>query len=113
MAGKDSFPALTGFYRWLFLYIEPSACSYVLEQQASLTTIFTPRVIVLTMLPCFFIWTFPGAAWFHHELIPDGTASPAKALEARTEMSILQLGNCASRGPAGEYQLSYDTFAFY
>ncbi|GJE94183.1 hypothetical protein PsYK624_103510 [Phanerochaete sordida] len=67
------FPALTGFYRGLFLYVEP----------------------FLTALPCVLIWTFPGAAWFHHELIPDGTPQPAAQLQdARTYMTVLQLGNC-------------------
>ncbi|KIP04445.1 hypothetical protein PHLGIDRAFT_109567 [Phlebiopsis gigantea 11061_1 CR5-6] len=68
-----AFPALTGFYLVLFLYVEP----------------------FLTALPCLLVWTFPGAAWFHHELIPDGTAPPSSRLEdPRTHMSILQLGNC-------------------
>lgn len=37
------FPALTGFYKWLFLYIEPTS----------------------TILPAPMTWFFPGAAWFH------------------------------------------------
>lgn len=48
------------------------------------------------MLPCLFIWTLPGTAWFHHELIPDGSPAPtaARISDARTEMTVLQLGNC-------------------
>ncbi|KAN0124555.1 hypothetical protein V8E53_015821 [Lactarius tabidus] len=65
------FPALPGVYRALFLYIEP----------------------VSTILPAVLIWTTPGAAWFHHELIPAPGESP-NSLEARTRMAIWQLGNC-------------------
>ncbi|KAI0809093.1 hypothetical protein BC629DRAFT_1481914 [Irpex lacteus] len=74
MAEVESFPALTGFYRFLFLYLEPA----------------------LTALPCFLIWTLPGAAWFHHGLIPDDRPSPSSTVipDARTHMTVLQLGNC-------------------
>ncbi|KAI0706211.1 hypothetical protein BC835DRAFT_1260788 [Cytidiella melzeri] len=70
----DSFPALTGFYRFLFLYFEPA----------------------ITALPCLFIWTLPGAAWFHHGLLPDDTPPPSSTVipDARTHMTVLQLGNC-------------------
>ncbi|KAI0344241.1 hypothetical protein BDW22DRAFT_1144872 [Trametopsis cervina] len=70
----DSFPALTGFYRFLFLYLEPA----------------------LTALPYFIIWFFPGSAWFFHELIPDGTPPPSSSViqDPRAYMVTLQLGNC-------------------
>ncbi|KAI0089872.1 hypothetical protein BDY19DRAFT_941257 [Irpex rosettiformis] len=73
-ANTESFPALTGFYRFLFLYLEPA----------------------LTALPCLLIWTLPGAAWFHHGLIQDDRPSPSSTIipDARTHMAILQLGNC-------------------
>ncbi|KIJ59823.1 hypothetical protein HYDPIDRAFT_177691 [Hydnomerulius pinastri MD-312] len=64
------FPALPGLYQALFLYFEP----------------------VSTISPAFLAWFFPGAAWFHHELIPIGTSSGP--LDARTTMAIWQLGNC-------------------
>ncbi|KAI0042240.1 hypothetical protein FA95DRAFT_1682648 [Auriscalpium vulgare] len=67
----SDFPALPGLYQALFLYIEPAS----------------------TILLFFMIWLVPGAAWFHHELIPDGTPAPA-ALDDRTTMVIWQLGNC-------------------
>ncbi|KAA1466683.1 hypothetical protein DENSPDRAFT_831559 [Dentipellis sp. KUC8613] len=66
----SSFPALPGFYKLLFLYLEP----------------------ISTVAPAFLIWFFPGASWFHHELIPSSSAAPA--LDARTTMAIWQLGNC-------------------
>ena len=40
-------------------------------------------------------WLFPGAAWFHNQLIPDGTPVPAALSDARTTMAIWQLGNCS------------------
>lgn len=46
-----------------------------------------------TALPALMAWLFPGAAWFHHELIPDGSPVPT-ALDPRTTMAIWQLGNC-------------------
>ncbi|KAI0689687.1 hypothetical protein C8T65DRAFT_700192 [Cerioporus squamosus] len=67
----SDFPALPGFYQLLFLHIEP----------------------ISTVMPAIMAWWQPGAAWFHHELIPDGTA-PAVSLDARTTMAIWQLGNC-------------------
>ena len=50
-----------------------------------------------TILPSVLAWFFPGAAWFHHELIP--SAAPAAPLDARTRMAIWQLGNCKHRRP--------------
>ncbi|KAI0040078.1 hypothetical protein FA95DRAFT_927151 [Auriscalpium vulgare] len=67
----SDFSALPGFYQALFLYLEPAS----------------------TILPFFMVWLLPGAAWFHHELIPDATPAPA-ALDDRTTMAIWQLGNC-------------------
>ncbi|KAI0762395.1 hypothetical protein C8Q74DRAFT_1371449 [Fomes fomentarius] len=67
----SEFPALPGFYQLLFLHIEPFS----------------------TVLPAIMAWWQPGAAWFHHQLIPDGSAVPATA-NPRTTMAIWQLGNC-------------------
>ncbi|KAI0935671.1 hypothetical protein AcV5_004025 [Taiwanofungus camphoratus] len=67
----SNFPALPGFYKLMYLHIEPAS----------------------TILPAILAWFFPGAAWFHHELIPDATPTPA-ALDARTVMAVWQLGNC-------------------
>ena len=53
---------------------------------------------VSTVLPAIMAWWQPGAAWFHHQLVPDGSAVPATA-DARTTMAIWQLGNCASFAP--------------
>jgi len=65
------FPALPGFYQALFLYIEP----------------------VSTISPAILAWFFPGASWFHHELIPSAIAA-SEPLDARTTLAIWQLGNC-------------------
>ncbi|KAF8912879.1 hypothetical protein CPB84DRAFT_1670701 [Gymnopilus junonius] len=69
---QDTFPALPGFYRFLFLYLEPMST-------------FTPAVMV---------WLYPGASWFHHQLIPSTSPHPTTALEPRTTMAIWQLSNC-------------------
>ncbi|EIN13320.1 hypothetical protein PUNSTDRAFT_78809 [Punctularia strigosozonata HHB-11173 SS5] len=69
------FLALPGFYNTLFLHVEPAS----------------------TILPAFMAWYFPGATWFHHELIPSpaGTETPpAGFLDQRSTMAIWQLGNC-------------------
>ncbi|KAI0791742.1 hypothetical protein C8Q75DRAFT_805348 [Abortiporus biennis] len=69
----SDFPALTGFYRILFLYLEPLS----------------------TIIPSLMIYRFPGAHWFHHELIPDGTAPPPPGfLDQRSVMAVWQLANC-------------------
>ena len=47
-----------------------------------------------TIMPAVMAWLVPGAAWFHHQLIPDGTPSPNVLTDARTTMAIWQLGNC-------------------
>jgi len=64
-----SFPALTGYYKLLFLYVEPAT----------------------TIIPAFWIWTIPGAKNFHDGLIP--STAPSGPLDPRTTMAILQLGN--------------------
>jgi len=67
------FPALPGFYQLMYLYIEP----------------------ISTVLPAILAWTYPGATWFHHELVPSNSpALPSGFLDARTTMAIWQLGNC-------------------
>ncbi|KAJ7139468.1 hypothetical protein C8R44DRAFT_604896 [Mycena epipterygia] len=68
----SGFLALNGFYQLLFLYIEP----------------------ISTMFPALMAWIFPGAAWFHHQLIPSSAPVPSTPLEARTHMMVWQLGNC-------------------
>ncbi|ETW84226.1 hypothetical protein HETIRDRAFT_313313 [Heterobasidion irregulare TC 32-1] len=66
-----NFPALPGLYKILFLYLEPAS----------------------TITPAFLTWFYPGAAWFHHQLIPSSDPFP-KILESRTAMLVWQLGNC-------------------
>ncbi|TDL28950.1 hypothetical protein BD410DRAFT_824510 [Rickenella mellea] len=69
---KD-FPALPGFYNLLFLHLEP----------------------VSTVLPALVVWFYPGAAWFHHQLVPSEIPTPLTGtLEPRAEMAIWQLGSC-------------------
>ncbi|EJD55361.1 hypothetical protein AURDEDRAFT_43532, partial [Auricularia subglabra TFB-10046 SS5] len=65
-----NFPALPGFYKLLFLHIEPTS----------------------TILPAILTWFYPGAGWFHSELIPGAGAH--SVLDERTRMAIYQLGNC-------------------
>ncbi|KAF8530943.1 hypothetical protein JB92DRAFT_3081103 [Gautieria morchelliformis] len=67
----SSFPALPGFYKLLFLHLEP----------------------ISTVSPAFLAWIFPGAAWFHSELIPSDSPKHG-TLDARTTMAIWQLANC-------------------
>ncbi|KAF9535799.1 hypothetical protein CPB83DRAFT_842359 [Crepidotus variabilis] len=68
----DTFPALTGLYHLIFLHIEPGA-------------------ILLSVIA---IWIWPGASWFHHELVPAPTRTPIAELDTRTHMAMLQLSNC-------------------
>ncbi|KLO11304.1 hypothetical protein SCHPADRAFT_877189 [Schizopora paradoxa] len=73
MAMKEDFPALPGFYKLLFLHLEP----------------------ISTISPAILAWVFPGAAWFHHQLIPSSEPVPdISSLDGRTKMAIWQLGNC-------------------
>ncbi|PIL30730.1 hypothetical protein GSI_06898 [Ganoderma sinense ZZ0214-1] len=44
-------------------------------------------------MPAIMAWLSPGAAWFHNQLIPDGTPVPAALSDPRTTMAIWQLGN--------------------
>ncbi|KAJ7071575.1 hypothetical protein C8F01DRAFT_1111096, partial [Mycena amicta] len=67
-----NFLALQGFYRLLFLYVEPTS----------------------TMLPALMAWALPGAPWFHHQLIPTSAPVPTAPLDPRTQMMVWQLGNC-------------------
>ncbi|KIM84748.1 hypothetical protein PILCRDRAFT_96812 [Piloderma croceum F 1598] len=69
MAESD-FMALPGFYKALFLYIEP----------------------ISTISPALMVWIYPGAKWFYHELIP--SSASALPLEPKSSMAILQLTNC-------------------
>ncbi|KIK54603.1 hypothetical protein GYMLUDRAFT_48512 [Collybiopsis luxurians FD-317 M1] len=69
---SDSFPALPGFYKLLFLYFEP----------------------VSTISPALLIWLWPGASWFHHQLVPTPDVLASRSLDARTVLAVWQLGNC-------------------
>ncbi|KAF9058706.1 hypothetical protein BDP27DRAFT_1432393 [Rhodocollybia butyracea] len=70
---SDSLRALPGFYKLLFLYLEP----------------------ISAILPAPMIWLWPGAAWFHYEQIPTSSNSSSPApLDPRTLLALSQLGNC-------------------
>ncbi|KAF8167885.1 hypothetical protein B0H34DRAFT_35872 [Crassisporium funariophilum] len=69
---QDTFPALPGFYRMLFLYLEPMS----------------------TIAPVLMVWVTPGASWFHHQLIPSAQSTPTTSLDPRTLMAVWQLTNC-------------------
>ncbi|KJA29379.1 hypothetical protein HYPSUDRAFT_32799 [Hypholoma sublateritium FD-334 SS-4] len=69
---SDSFPALPGIYRLLFLYLEP----------------------ISTITPALMVWFFPGASWFYHQLIPSASPVPVASLEPKALMAIWQLTNC-------------------
>ncbi|KIM47993.1 hypothetical protein M413DRAFT_217406 [Hebeloma cylindrosporum] len=69
---QDTFPALPGIYRVLFLYLEP----------------------ISTIAPVVMVWLSPGASWFHHQLIPSALPAPTASLEPRTLMAVWQLTNC-------------------
>jgi len=71
MAASEDFPALPGYYKLLFLYLEPFS----------------------TILPSVMAWVAPGSAWFWFQLIPS-TGSPPSQVDDRTNMAIWQLGNC-------------------
>ncbi|TFK40943.1 hypothetical protein BDQ12DRAFT_415806 [Crucibulum laeve] len=64
------FPAMPGYYKFLFLYLEP------------LST-FCPTIVV----------KFYGANHLHHTLIPTITEPILSKLDPRTEMAIWQLAN--------------------
>ncbi|KAF9785897.1 hypothetical protein BJ322DRAFT_1056906 [Thelephora terrestris] len=66
----SKFPTLTGYYRFLFLYLEP--CS--------------------TIYPAFHVFVYPGAQGFYDDMIPGGATSVV--IEPRTRMAIWQLANC-------------------
>lgn len=68
---SDSFPALPGFYRLVFLYLEP----------------------LLTIIPVLFIWSPQGTNWFYQEQIPSSTLAPSP-VDDRTRMIVAQLVNC-------------------
>lgn len=87
----SDFPALPGFYKMLFLYIEPGESS-----DACLVRVPDEHVAsVITILPAPLAWFFPGAAWFYHELVPD--VSPvlhSSSMDIRGLMAVWQLANC-------------------
>ena len=87
---QDNFPALPGIYRVLFLYLEPSKPRYLpafngLNIALTVSTMIAPVIMV---------WLFPGASWFHHQLIPSAIPVPTASLEPRTLMLLRQLTNC-------------------
>jgi hypothetical protein len=81
------FPALTGFYRLLFLYIEVRIFQWIRRKRLNAKT--QPGS---TILPAILVWLKPGAAWFHSELVPG--AQGVNELDSRTRMAILQLASC-------------------
>lgn len=91
------FHALPGFYQTLFMNMEPgqlitySSCDTISE------LFHVSRRPVSTTIPVLMIYIFPGATWFHHQLVPSSApAPPSGFLDSRTEMAIGQLGNCSS-----------------
>jgi len=68
----SDFAALPGFYRLLFLYLEPLS----------------------TIAPALIVWVFHGPEWFLHQLIPSTDPVPTQSLDPRVLMTIWQLTNC-------------------
>ncbi|KAF9512757.1 hypothetical protein BS47DRAFT_1344997 [Hydnum rufescens UP504] len=67
-----SFPSLPGVYSLIFLYTEPLS----------------------TLTGAFAAWFFPGATWFHHQLVPSFDPVPVALNNVRDKMAIWQLANC-------------------
>ncbi|KAF9454920.1 hypothetical protein P691DRAFT_799928 [Macrolepiota fuliginosa MF-IS2] len=67
----DDFAALPGFYRVVFLHLEPMS----------------------TFIPVISVWVAPGANWFFQEQVPSDAPTPT-SLDDRTRMIISQLVNC-------------------
>lgn len=68
---SDSFLALPGLYRLVFLHLEP----------------------ILTIIPILSVWGFPGVNWFYQEQIPSSTLTPGP-VDDRTRIIVAQLTNC-------------------
>ncbi|EJD04448.1 uncharacterized protein FOMMEDRAFT_133719 [Fomitiporia mediterranea MF3/22] len=68
----SDFPALPGFYKLMYLHLEP----------------------ISTIAPSFFVWLFPGTAWFYGELIPGAPPVKEDSMDPRATMAIWQLTNC-------------------
>jgi hypothetical protein len=91
--------ALPGFYKALFLYIEPGELR-TFWWLCRLCMLFNDQLLpVSTISPAFMAWIYPGAKWFYHELIP--SSASALPLEPKSSMAILQLTNCSSFDDAG------------
>lgn len=67
----ENFAALPGFYRLMFLHLEPLS----------------------TFIPVMSVWIAPGIKWFYQEQIPSNTPAPL-LLDDRTQMIVMQLVNC-------------------
>ena len=65
--------------------------------QDSITNPSCSTRVASTIIPFIMIQVFPGAAWFHHQLIPSEITSPTASLQPRTLMAVWQLGNCTWR----------------
>lgn len=88
MAHSDVLP---GAYGALFLWLEPSMLFALLLFEEFIDA--SVRRTVSTIVPAFLAWFFPGAQWFHHQLIPSSAPVPS-VLDARSTMAIFQLVNC-------------------
>lgn len=49
---------------------------------------------LLTIAGAFAAWFSPGAAWFHHQLVPSLEPAPVALSNPRDKMAIWQLANC-------------------
>ncbi|KAL9716034.1 hypothetical protein Ac2012v2_000478 [Leucoagaricus gongylophorus] len=68
---SDSFLALPGLYRLVFLHLEP----------------------ILTIVPILSVWGYPGVNWFYQEQIPSSTLTSGP-VDDRTRIIVAQLTNC-------------------
>ena len=83
------FPALTGFYKFLFFYFEPGA-SEALALIIALAILIFSDLSASTLIPLAMTVLPGGTAGMHHLLVPSDAPAPA-SLDPRTHMAMCHM----------------------
>ena len=97
MGSAKSFPVLPHVYQFQFVFLVrelPRRSVSRAKREPMPVSFWQYLEPISTMFPALMAWTFPGTAWFHHQLIPSSQPTPSALPGPRATLAVWELANC-------------------